>query len=203
MKVLVVGASGGIGSSLSKLLIAQGHTVTEWTSLDLDLNYPEQIFEKDLSEYDLLLNCSGHSQGTFLGFLGNSWQNQLSQITVNYTSNVFLLKHYATSRNNGRYVWISTALLDGARPYHSIYASTKAASKCAIDLVRQEATHIDILEVKVGPVKTNFRYRNFQGTHSVEDVNSMYDREHSLSPEYVANEIMQAITQNQSEIYIK
>ena len=203
MKVLVVGASGGIGSNLSKLMHARGHAVTEWSSLDLDLNYPERIFNKDLTEYDLLLNCSGHSQGTFLGFLGNSWQNQLSQITVNYTSNLFLLKHYATSRKNGRYVWISTALLDGARPYHSIYASTKAASKCAIDLIRQEATHVDILEVKVGPTKTNFRYRNFQGTRSVEDVNSMYDQENSLSADYVAGEIMQAITQNQSEIHIK
>ena len=203
MNVLVLGASGGLGSRLSKLLNAHGHTVTEWSSVDLDLNYPERIFDQDFSNYDLLLNCSGHSQGTFLGFLGNTWQNQLSQITVNYTSNLFLLKHYATSRKHGQYVWISTALLDGARPYHSIYASTKAASKCAIDLIRQEATHIDILEVKVGPTKTNFRYRNFLGTHTVEDVNNMYDQENSLSPDYVASEIMQAIEQNQREIYIK
>lgn len=203
MNVLVVGASGGIGSRLSKLLTALGHTVTEWSSVDLDLNYPDRIFAKDLSGYNLLLNCSGHSQGTYLGFLANSWQNQLSQITVNYTSNLFLLKHYANSRKQGHYVWISTALLDGARPYHSIYASTKAASKCAIDLIRQEATHVDILEVKVGPTKTNFRYRNFLGTHSAEDVNNMYDQENSLSPDYVADEIMRAITQNQREIHIK
>ena len=176
MKVLVVGASGGIGSSLSNLLTAQGHTVTGWTSSDLDLNYPDRIFSKDLSEYGLVLNCSGHSQGTFLGFLGNTWQNQLSQITVNYTSNLFLLKHYANSRKHGRYVWISTALLDGARPYHSIYASTKAASKCAIDLIRQEATHVDVLEVKVGPTKTNFRYRNFLWTRGKQTSNEENER---------------------------
>jgi NADP-dependent 3-hydroxy acid dehydrogenase YdfG len=112
-------------------------------------------------------------------------------------------KHYAQSRSNGTYVWISTSLLDGARPFHSVYASTKFASKFALDLVRQDATHINILEVKVGPTRTNFRYRNFQGSESQESVNTMYDQEDSLLPDYVAVQIVQAIEQNQREIHIK
>ena len=138
-----------------------------------------------------------------MGKQDNTWQNQVSQITVNYTSNLMLAKHYAQSRSSGQYVWISTILLDSARPFHSIYASTKAASKIALDLVRQDATHISIIEVKVGPTKTNFRYRNFLGSQSQQSVNSMYDQENSLSPQYVAAKIVQAIELNQTEIHIK
>ena len=202
-KALVIGASGGIGKSVVNELECNGYDVTDWSSADLDLNYPERVFAKDFSQYDVLVNCAGHSQGTYLGFLDNSWQNQLSQITVNYTSNLMLAKHYAQSRSTGMYVWISTSLLDGARPFHSVYVSSKAASKVALDLVRQDATHINILEVKIGPTKTNFRYRNFQGTESEEHVNTMYDQENSMSPDYVAKKMVLAIEQNQREIYIK
>jgi len=203
IQVLLIGASGGIGSSLSVVLTNYGYKITAWSSADLDLNYPEQVFSKDFSGYDILINCAGHSQGTFQGFLDNSWQNQISQIMVNYASNLMLCKHYANTRSTGQYVWISTSLLDGARPFHSVYASTKAASKIALDLVRQEAKHIDIIEVKVGPTKTNFRNRNFLGTHSLEEINTMYNQENSLSPDYVAEQIAIAIKQNQPEIYIK
>jgi short-subunit dehydrogenase len=202
-QALVIGASGGIGSRVVLELLQKNYKVTAWSSQDLDLNYPERIFTKDLSQYDVLVNCAGHSQGTYLGFVDNTWQNQVSQITVNYTSNLMLAKHYAQSRSSGQYVWISTILLDSARPFHSIYASTKAASKIALDLVRQDATHISIIEVKVGPTKTNFRYRNFLGSQSQQSVNSMYDQENSLSPQYVAAKIVQAIELNQTEIHIK
>ena len=79
-QILLIGASGGIGSSLSTVLTDSGHKVTAWSSADLDLNYPERVFNKDFSSYDILINCAGHSQGTFQGFLENNWQNQISQI---------------------------------------------------------------------------------------------------------------------------
>jgi short-subunit dehydrogenase len=199
--ILVIGANGGVGSSLVELL-SQNNNVTAWTSKDLDLNYPEQIFTKNFNDYDILINCAAHSQGTYLGFLNNSWQNQISQIAVNYISNLMLFKHYAKSRSTGKYVWISTDLLQGARPFHSVYVSTKAASKIAFDLIKQDVTNIDILEVKVGLIRSNFRYRNFEGTLSMEEINAIYDQEQALSPEYVAANIVAAIDKNEKEIYI-
>ena len=81
--VLVIGASGGIGSACCQLLEQHCKYKTHgWTSEDLDLNYPDRIFETDLSVYDIVINCAAHNQGTYLGFLQNSWQNQLSQIMV-------------------------------------------------------------------------------------------------------------------------
>lgn len=202
-RALILGANGGIGSSCVRELNNQGYDTHGVTSRDLDLNFPERIFNFDLSGFDLLVNCTGHSQGTYLGFLKNSWQNQLGQITVNYISNLFLLKHYANSRSKGKYVWISTSLLSlGKRPFHSVYVSSKQASKTAIDLIRTEATHIDILEVNVGPTKTGFRHRNFCGTKTQAEVNSMYDQESSHSPDYVAEQIVSAIKRNYQEIKI-
>jgi NADP-dependent 3-hydroxy acid dehydrogenase YdfG len=89
-------------------------------------------------------------------------------------------------------VWVSTSLLNGARPFHSVYASTKMASKFAIDLIRQEATHIQITEVNVGPTKTNFRHRNLEGTRNQADINMEYDSIQALDPRHVAEQIVQA-----------
>jgi short-subunit dehydrogenase len=202
-QALVIGSSGGIGSACVNKLELNGFKVDAWSRDTLDLDYPSRIFGQDLSKYDLLINCAGHSRGTHKGFLQNSLENQLSQINVNFVSNIFLLKHYALSRVQGHFVWFSTSLLDQSRPFHSTYAGSKAASKFAIDLVRQEATHINILEVKVGPTRTMFKYTNFEGTQTVEQINSIYDQEQALDPGYVAQQTVQAIDSNLSYIHIK
>lgn len=201
-RVLLLGSSGGIGSSLLRELSARHYDVTGWDSDDLDLDRPQDIFLKDFSRYDMLANCTGHSQGTFRGFLGNSWQNQLSQIMVNYVSNLFLLKHYALSRSSGRYIWISSIALDRASVYQSVYGSTKAGSKFAIDLIRQECDHVNILEVKLGLVKTNTRYRNFEGTMTAAEVDKTYDQSVLLQSAEVATRIADAIDQNKNFIEI-
>ena len=200
---LVVGSHGGVGSECVKFLEQNGYTTKCLTSQDLDLNCPEQIFELDVDNVDILINCAGHSRGTYQGFLKNTWQNQLSQIMVNYASNLFLFKHYANSRDQGKYVWISSTLVDNPTPFQSVYGSTKSASKFALDLIRQEATHIDILEVKIGLVRTNFRYNNFEGTVSRDQINKEYDQAHALYPDLVAQQILSAIETNQQEIIIQ
>ena len=81
--VLIIGASGGIGSKLYDAMCQlPDYKVTGWSSKDLNLDHPDRIFSCDFSNFDLLINCAGHNQGTYRGFLENSWQNQLSQITV-------------------------------------------------------------------------------------------------------------------------
>lgn len=200
--VLLIGATGGVGSECHKELVKRGYTVATVTSKQLDLNYPDTVFNVDLSDVDILVNCAGHTHGTYQGFLKNTWQNQVSQIAVNYTSNLFLLKHFANSRPAGKYVWCSSSVLDKARPFHSVYASTKAGSKVAIDLIRQEATHIDILEVKFGLVKTNFRYNNFCGTVEPAEVDRQYKQEGALTADYVADKMVDAIESSLTEINI-
>lgn len=201
-RVLLIGATGGIGSECCKQLASRGYVVSTLNSTQLDLDRPDTVFNVDLSSVDILINCAGHTQGTYHGFLKNTWQNQLSQINVNYVGNLFLLKHFANSRPAGKYVWCSSSVLDKARPFHSIYASTKAGSKVAIDLIRQEAAHIDILEVKFGLVKTKFRYNNFCGTVEQIEVDRQYQQEGALSADYVAGKMVDAIESDLMEINI-
>jgi short-subunit dehydrogenase len=202
LNVLVVGATGGIGSACCELLQEKKYNVTSWGSKDLDLNFPDQIFAKDLSNFDIVINCAAHNQGTYQCFLKNNWENQLSQIMVNYASNLFLFKHYANSRSQGKYVWCSTDLSSGVTPYKSVYLSTKVASQYAIDLSRQEVTHISVLEAQFGAVKTNLRYRNFEGTLSPEQVKETYDAD-TLDPKYVATHILEAINNNLEKVLIE
>jgi len=198
---LIIGASGGIGSSVCDLMSDQ-YEVTGWSSKDLDLDHPDRIFSCDFSKFDLLINCAGHNQGTYLGFLQNSWQNQYSQIMVNYVSNLFLFKHYAGTRDHGQYVWVNSMLADSAKPHQCVYASGKAASKIALDLAAKQAAHIKVLEVKVGLVKTNLRFRNFEGTKTVEQVDASYGNSTMPTTHDVAAIMLNAIQQNETEILI-
>ena len=201
--VLVIGSTGGIGSACCTLLKQDvKYKLTAWSSVDLDLNFPDRVFEKDISMFDIVINCAAHNQGTYQGFLKNSWQNQLSQIMVNYASNLFLLKHYASSRTNGKYVWCSTDTSSGITPYKSVYLSTKIASQFAMDLIQQEATHISIIEAQFQAVRTNLRYRNFQGALTAEQVEKTYDSE-PLTAEYVAKHILHAVDNNLEKVLIQ
>ena len=204
IRVLIVGGTSGIGLACCDQLTKNSNYETVcWGSLDLDLNYPRRIFETDLSSFDIVLNCAAHSQGTYQGFLKNSWENQLSQITVNYTSNLFLLKHYANSRRTGKYVWCSTVLTQGVTPYKSVYLSTKIASQFAFELIQQEVEHISIVEAQFGAVETNFRYRNFLGTLTQEQVCKTYNDGVPLKPDYVAEKIISAIENDLEKVLIE
>jgi len=152
--------------------------------------------------FDIVINCAAHNQGTYKGFLKNTWRNQLSQIMVNYTSNLFLLKHYANSRTNGKYIWCSTDTSSGITPYKSVYLSTKIASQFAMDLIRQEVQHISITEVQFPAVRTNLRYRNFEGTLTVDQIEKTYET-NPLSAEYVATHILATVNNDIEKVLIR
>ena len=202
-RVLIIGATGGIGSNLfHQMADRSDYEVAGWSSQDLDLDYPERIFDCDFSDIDILVNCAGHNQGNYQGFAKNSWQNQYSQIRVNYISNLFLLKQYAHQRSQGKYVWLSSVSMDNPRVFHSIYTGTKVASKFSIDLIAQEIEHIKVLEAKIGLVKTNLRYRNFSGTKTPQEVEDTYGDEPFLSADTVAQQVLTAIEQNLEHVEI-
>lgn len=202
-RVLIIGATGGIGSNLfHQMADSANYEVAGWSSQDLDLDYPERIFDCNFSDIDILINCAGHNQGNYQGFAKNSWQNQYSQIRVNYISNLFLLKQYAHQRSQGKYVWLSSVSMDNPRVFHSIYTGTKVASKFSIDLIAQEIEHIKVLEAKIGLVKTNLRYRNFSGTKTPQEVEDTYGDEPFLSADTVAQQVLTAIEQNLEHVEI-
>ena len=198
-KTLVIGSRGGIGSAL----ISQIKDCDTLNSAQLDLDKPEKIDSQDFSNYDYIYNATGHSKGTYLGFQKNSFKNIISQINVNFVSNILLLKKYAEQRNDGTYVWISSDVSDHPRPFHSVYASSKVASRYALDLIKKEITHIDVVEVKIGFTRTNFRYNNFLGTKTHEQVDKSYDDDCALEPKFIAEQIVRAVNNKQESVHIK
>lgn len=202
-RVLIIGATGGIGSNVfHKMADSANYEVAGWSSHDLDLDYPERIFDCDFSDIDILINCAGHNQGSYQGFAKNTWQNQYSQIRVNYVSNLFLLKQYSYQRSQGKYVWLSSASMENPRSFHNTYLGSKVASKFSIDLIAQEIAHIKILEAKVGLTRSNMRYRNFSGTKTQQQVQDTYGDERVLECDYVADQIISAIEKDLTQTEI-
>jgi short-subunit dehydrogenase len=196
---LVIGSRGGIGSALVKKLI----NCDTLNSTQLNLDKPEDIKLQNFSDYDYIFNVAGHSKGTFLGFQKNSYQNIISQISVNFVSNILILKRYAEQKKQGTYIWISSDVVDHPRLFHSVYASSKIASQYAMNLIKDEIKHIKIKEIKIGFTKTNFRYNNFLGTKSKNEVDTSYDNDGALDPNFVANEIIKSLNNNKYLIHIK
>jgi short-subunit dehydrogenase len=202
-RVLIIGATGGIGSNLfHQMANKPDYEVAGWSSQDLDLDYPERIFDCDFSDIDILINCAGHNQGNYQGFIKNSWQNQYSQIRVNYISNMFLLKQYAHQRSYGKYVWLNSASIKNPRIFHNTYIGSKVASKFSLDLISQEVQHIKILEAEIGLTRSKIRYRNFSGTKTMQEVQDTYGDERVLECDYVAEQILVAIEQNLTQTEI-
>ena len=195
---LVIGKYGGLGSALIKKI----HDCDSISSTDLDLNQPEKIKLFDFSHYKTVINAAGHSRGTFLGFQKNTYENIMSQINVNYLSNLLILKRFAEQCTAGTYVWISSDVMDHPRPFHSVYASSKIASQYAMELIRKELDHISILEIKIGFTRTNLRYNNFLGTVSKSKIDSTYPVD-TMEPEYVAEHICNSLNSKQTFKHIK
>ena len=67
----------------------------------------------------------------------------------------------------------------------------------AMDLIKKEITHINIVEIKLGFTKTNFRYNNFLGTKTREEVDQSYNGETPLDPVFVAEQIIDTVSKGE------
>jgi short-subunit dehydrogenase len=199
---LIIGRDGGLGSACQQILQARHETITAFSRQDLDLSDSANIMHIDLSPFDIVINCTGHNKGMFRGFLDNDYRNIVDLIQVNYIANLLILKNYATNRKHGRYVWINSSTTQHPTVYQSMYASSKAASKFALDLIKQEAHHINITECYVGLTKTKMRYAGYCGTKSYHLVDQEYDKLGALDAMEVAKRIIDAVDHGQESAVI-
>lgn len=199
----VFGSNGGIGSACVRELEKRGESVLGFTRQDLDFHDVTAISKFDLSSFTHIINCTGHSRGTYRGFLANSYENIASQIQVNFTGNILLLKNFACANPIGHFTWIGTSLQSsGLRPFHSVYATTKEACTYSINLIKQEAQDFFVTEARVGPTATQFRYTNFEGTRDSAEVFQEYKDLNAMTSTECAVNILDAILARQEYIEI-
>jgi NADP-dependent 3-hydroxy acid dehydrogenase YdfG len=191
-KIFLTGGSSGIGKACSELLSTDYH-VTAPTRQQFDLAELKQFDNLDLSSYDIVINCAGTNAGTHLGFLDNSYQNQHSQVNINFVAPLLLAKQYIKTRNTGHFIYISSISIDEPRTYNVFGSASKAALRFSLDTIKKDFEQFLFTEICPGKTKTNMLYQNYQGIKTHDEVESEYARSKFLLPTTVAESVLFAI----------
>lgn len=200
-KMLLVGASGGIGQACAELL-KNCYTIDAPDRSLLNFSDPESVDKFDTSEYEIILNCAGSNKGTYQGFTHNQSTNQIDQINVNYVSPLILLKNYLASRDSGHWAYISSISLHRPHEYNIVGCSSKFALKFAVDEIAKKHTNFVFTEVCPGKTKTNMLYQNYCGIKTVDEVEQEYEQSVYLSARQVADLVVYCISNKISQATI-
>lgn len=176
MKILVTGASRGIGFAIVKQLLEEGHLVVgiarkfhfhheRFTSLSLDLSRLDTLpgaFKRIAEEHpdiDVLICNAG--KGLFGNLEELSYREMRSLMDLNFLSQAYLIKSFLPRmkrRSRGQIIFIgSEASLSGKRK-GSLYCAAKFALRGFAQALREEcaADGIRITLINPGMVKTDF-----------------------------------------------
>ena len=167
--------------------LSNEHTVVAPSRDQLDLSDFDAIDRLDLSDYDIVINCAGANPGAYMGWQNNSWHNQVTQVNVNFTGALLLIKQYTRQRNQGQVIYITSTNVDDPIAYNIFYTASKMALRYSVNTLRKEFPKIVFTEICPGKVKTNMIYQNYQGTKTPEEIEHLYSLSPNLDPSDIAN----------------
>jgi NADP-dependent 3-hydroxy acid dehydrogenase YdfG len=193
MKIFITGGHSGIGQATKNLLIQQGHDVVAPTRGEFDLTNFEQIDSLDLSSYDVVVNCAGVNSGAYLGWHNNTWQNQSNHVAVNFTGPLFLAKQYTRQRQQGQFVYVTSASADDPISYTIFMVGSKLALRHSLEAVKRDYPGILFTEIVPGKTQTNMLRQNYQGSRTEQQIAEEYARSSVLDSQQVAQTIGLAI----------
>ena len=201
MKVLITGASSGIGRDMARYLSSLGHELYLVARNEeklkkiakecknakyyvYDLNDTENCYklynELKNENIDFLINNAGF--GLFGYFNETNLDRELEMINVNIISLHILTKLFLKDmikKDNGRILNVASSAGFYAGPYLSTYYATKnyalKLSMALYEELKEQGSHVHISVLCPGPVETEFN--NVAGGHF---------NTKSLSSEYVA-----------------
>jgi short-subunit dehydrogenase len=161
MKILLTGASSGVGKCLAQKLC--NHELTDLNRAELDLGCVEQVLAYTPGCVDLLINCAGTGIGGKIDFV-NHRDHMVAQIlTVNLLAPVLLTQKVLRGNPQCRIVNITST--NNKRYYANdlAYSLSKLALGNFGNMLSVDYPDINLLEVRLGLTKTNFntaRYAN-------------------------------------------
>jgi NAD(P)-dependent dehydrogenase (short-subunit alcohol dehydrogenase family) len=157
MKVLITGASRGIGKAIANLFLNRGHLVWTPTRDELDLSKPINLQNR---EFDIIINNAGVNP-----------LKPIDQITdqevmrVNYTSPFEIIQQclpYMINKNYGRIINIGSIWIDIAKPKRAAYSASKSALHSLTKSLTSEYAFNNILTNTISPgfIGTDLTYQN-------------------------------------------
>ena len=189
MKILLTGASSGIGSSINELLCID-HQVLAPTRAQLDLTNPAQIQNFVLEPFDMLINCAGTGVGGKIDFINHDPELINEILTVNLLSAMLLTQQVLKQNPSAKIVNITST---NNRQYHAgdlAYSLSKKSLEYFGQMLQVEYPQSSVLEVRVGLTKTNFNHNRYK--HNPERYTDIYTTKH-LSADEVAYKICQVL----------
>lgn len=160
---------------------------------EFDVENLNHIKSFDFSEYDTVINFAGHAKGNYLSPIENSNSNYISQIDVNFTSHILIVKKFISQNPYGRYIWFSSILSKNCRPYQSVYGASKKATEYVFENWQKEYKNFSFINFRLGRTKTNHLYNTFEGTKTSQEVNDEYNLSPYLDAQTVASKIKLAL----------
>ena len=163
-KVVLFGASGGIGSAIEKLLISTNYEVISITRSQI--NFTEPLIENKISKLlteldpDIVINSAG--------WFGNNTDPFEEIMSVNFGSNWSIIRHYTslpTIIKPVRIIMIGSICYNEGKKKYMVYAASKAAlyslwqgakdyfldSLLCIDLINPQRTKTKMTQGRIDP----------------------------------------------------
>lgn len=214
-KILITGATSGVGLILAKNLHEAGHEIWATGRNVIMLNSLSAIgihtIEADLSSEqsldalfvhmgipDTVIHCAG--VGTFSYLLDMDERDMERMFQVNVLAPIKLTKHFAIkmkTRGSGHFIFVASQAGKVATPKASVYAASKHAILGFANAVRMELKEfgIEVSTINPGPIDTPFL--------DLADQTGNYRKsmkKHLLTPEKVVASIEQVIEKPVREV---
>ncbi len=190
MKVLITGASSGIGLSMARYMATLGHNLIlvgrnkkKLEQLQNELEVNSQIIIADLRDItkvkevyvmtkneniDILINNAGF--GDFGKFYETDLNNEIDMINTNIIAVHLLTKLFLRDmqkRNSGYILNVASSAAFGPGPLMATYYATKAyvnnLTEAINEELRRDKSNVFVCSLCPGPVDTNFN--NVAGVH--------------------------------------
>lgn len=164
MKILLTGASSGLGQELNLRL--HHHNVLSITRSDLDLSNTNSVVNYQVDSVDMLINCAATGIGGKIDLINHNINDVVTILNTNLLAPVLLTKKALAANPNCKIVNITSTNNNRYYPNDLIYSLSKQALSDFGRMLRVEYPNVNLLEVRLGLTKTDFnnnRYSNEPG----------------------------------------